>query len=141
MSHPREPFERLLDVFDDAFKRIGEREGFVFDPRVGHVSRAIRSKDPTVKRGVFLDFKQHWMKSDPVDPVLVLTYGAWSKAQGGLPVLIKVFYEGRRSDLIGCIDEKLRLAASEVQLLSEETILRYGKTKEDFLREPPAEAQ
>ena len=135
MNHPREPFERLLDVFDDAFKSIGEREGFVFDPRAGHVGRAMRSKDPSVKRGVFLDFKQHWMKSDPADPVLVLAYGAWSNAPGGLPVLIKVFYEGRRSGLIGCIDEKLQLAASEVKLVSEETILRYGKTKEDFLKE------
>jgi hypothetical protein len=135
MSHPREPFERLLDVFDDAFKRIGEREGFAFDPGVGHVRRAIRSNYPSLRRGVFLEFKEHWIKSDPVDPVLVLAYGAWSQAPGGLPVLFKVFYEGNRSGLIGCIDEKLQIAASEVKLVSEETILQYGKTKEDYLRE------
>ena len=135
MSNPREPFERLLDVFDGAFKRIADREGFAFDPRVGHVGRAIRSKDPSVKRGVFLDFKDHWMRSDPADPVLVLAYGAWSQAPAGLPVLFKVFYEGKRSGLIRCIHEKLQLAASELKLVSEETILRYGKTKEDLLRE------
>jgi len=65
MNNPREPFERLLDVFDDSFKKVAEREGLIFDPRVGHAGRALRLKDCPLKRGVFLDFKTHWMKSDP----------------------------------------------------------------------------
>ena len=39
MNHPREPFEQLLDVFDDAFRRVVGEDGFVFDPRIGHVGR------------------------------------------------------------------------------------------------------
>ena len=139
MNKPREPFERLLDVFDDSFKRIAEQEGFVFDPRVGHVGRALRLKDRPSKRGVFLDLKAHWMKSDPVDPEVVLSYGAWSRS--GLPVLLKVLYEGKRSKLMTCIDEKLRLAASEVKMISEELILRESRSLEHLPREAKSGAQ
>ncbi len=132
MNNPRERFEHLLDLFDDSFKRVAEQEGFVFDPRVGHVGRALRLKDRPLKRGVFLDLKTHWMKSDPVDPEVVLSYGAWS--QSGSPVLFKVFYEGKRSELMTCIDEKLSLAASEVKMVSEEVILRDGKCYEDLVK-------
>ena len=64
MSHPREHFERLLDVFDVPFNKVAEEEGFDFDPRVGHVGRALRLKGCGSKRGLFLDLKDHWMNSD-----------------------------------------------------------------------------
>jgi hypothetical protein len=139
MNNPREPFERLLDVFDDSFKRIAEQEGFVFDPRKHHVGRALRLKDSPLKRGVFLDLKAHWMKSDPNDPEVVLQYGAWSKS--GLPVLFKKFYDGKLSELTKCVEERLKLAACEVKTVSEETILRDGKSYEDLLREAKASGE
>ena len=52
-----------------------------------------------------------------------------------MPVLIRVLYEGKRSELTKCIDEKLQRAASEVKMVSEEAVLREGKTHEDLLRE------
>jgi hypothetical protein len=126
MKNPREPFERLLDVFDDSLKSVATQHGFVFDPRVGHVSRALRLSDDRLKRGVFLDFKAHWMQSDPVDPDLVLCYGAWSATH----VLFKRFYDGRLSELTRSIDVKLEQAVSEVMLISQETIDRDGKSLE-----------
>ena len=134
MSHPREHFERLLDVFDAPFKKVAKEEGFVFDPRVGHVGRALRLKSRASKRGVFLDLKDHWMKSDRVDPEVVLTYGAWSQHPSGLPVLLKVLYEGKLSDLTQSIEQRLHLAVSQVKAASEEAIRREGKTAEDFFR-------
>jgi len=138
MNHPREPFERLLDVFDDAFRRVAGEDGFVFDPRIGHVGRAIRLKDDPLKRGVFLDFKNHWMQSDPVDPEVVLAYGAWFQPKpGGFPVyfLTRKFYEGKLSGLTACIDEKLELAAGQIQLVSENLIMREGKLFADWPKE------
>lgn len=135
MTNPREHFERLLDVFDAPFKRVAEQEGFVFDPRVGHVGRALRLKDQGLKRGVFLDLKNHWTKSDRVDPEVVLTYGAWSQHPSGLPVLLKVLYKGKLTDLAQSIEDRLHLAASQVRAVSEEIIQRDGKTRGDFLRE------
>lgn len=134
MNHPREHFERLLDVFDAPFKKVAEDQGLVFDSRVGHVGRALRLKGQGSKRGIFLDLKGHWMKSGRVDPEVVLTYGAWSQRPSGLPVLLKVLYEGKLSELARPIEERLHLAASELKAVSEETIQRQGKTREDFLR-------
>ena len=135
MSHPREHFERLLDVFDAPFKRVAEQEGFLFDPRVGHVGRALRLKG-SAKRSVFLDLKDHWMNCDRVDPEVRLGYGAWSPHPTGLPVLLRVVYEGKLSELTKSIEERLLAAASELKAISEETIQREGKTREDFLRGP-----
>jgi hypothetical protein len=133
MNNPREPFERLLDVFEDTFKRIAEQEEFAFDPRPHQVGLALRLKHKRLKRGVFLDLKAHWMKSDPVDPEVVLQYGAWAEA--GLPVLFRIFYDGRLSELTKCIEEKLKLAVSQLKMVSEEMILREGKSHEGLLRE------
>ncbi|MGH7953605.1 MAG: hypothetical protein ACREFE_17045 [Limisphaerales bacterium] len=126
--NPREPFERLLDVFDDPFKRAAVEHGFVFDPGVHKVTRAIRLKDDHLKRGVFLDLKDHWMQSDPVDPAVVLNYGAWSSSH----VLIKSFYDGKLSELTRCIDAKLGQAVSELMMVSETAINRDGKSLEDL---------
>jgi hypothetical protein len=128
MKHPREPFERLLDIFDGPFKSVAERHGFIFDPRVGHVGRAIRLPDDRLKRGVFLDLKAHWMQSDPVDPAVVLSYGAWSSSH----VLFKSFHDGKLSELTRCIDAKLKQAVSELKTVSEEMIARDGRSLEDL---------
>lgn len=128
MTHPREPFERLLDIFDDSFRRTAGQLGLDFDPRVGHLGRALRMPDDPLKRGVFLDFKVHWMQSDPVDPAVVLTYGAWSSSRA----LLKSIYEGKLSELTQCIEARLQQAVSELMTLTEETINRHGKSPEDF---------
>lgn len=128
MNHPREPFERLLDVFDDPFKAIAEREGFIFDPSIGHVRRALRLKNDPLKRGVYLEFKDHWMQSDPIDPEVFLGCSAWTASH----VLIKKFYEGKLSGLTKCIGEKLRLAVSEVKTVSDEIITRDGVSLADL---------
>jgi hypothetical protein len=128
MKHPREPFERLLDVFDDSFRRIAEQHGFAFDPRVGHVGRALRLTDDRLKRAVFLDLKAHWMQSDAVDPTVVLRYGAWSPSH----VLFKSFYDGKLSELTRCVDAKLQQAVSELKTVSAEMIGREGKSLEDL---------
>jgi type II secretory pathway component PulM len=126
MKHPREPFERLLDVFDDSFKRAAAEHGFVFDPGVHKVTRAIRLKDDRLERGVFLRLKAHWMQSDPIDPEVVLHYGAWSSSH----VLIKSFYDGKLSELTRCIDAKLQQAVSELKTVSEEIVGRDGESLE-----------
>jgi hypothetical protein len=130
MNHPREPFERLLDVFDDSFKRIAARDGFVFDPGVHKVTRAIRLQDDRLKRGVFLDLKAHWMQSDPVDPAVLLRYGAWSSSH----FLTKTVYDGKLSELARCIGAKLEQAVSELKTVSEELVDRDGKSFEDLRR-------
>ena len=128
MNNPREPFERLLDVFDDAFKRAAAEHGFVFDPQVHKVTRAIRLKEDRLKRGVFLDLKSHWMQSNPVDPTVILNYGAWSSSH----VLFKRLYNGKLSELRECISAKLNQAISELMLVSEDAINRDGKLLEDL---------
>lgn len=128
MKHPREPFERLLDVFDDSFRRTAEQHGLVFDPRIGHVGRALRLPDDPLQRGVFLDLKVHWMQSDPVDPAVVLTCGAWSSSH----VLLNRMYDGNLSELTRCIANVLQQAVSEVMTVSEDTINREGKSLEDI---------
>jgi hypothetical protein len=75
------------------------------------------------------------MKSDPIDPEVTLRYGAWSESATGLPVLLKVIFEGKLSELATCIDAKLRLGASEVKTVSEEAIQKEGKSREDLMRE------
>jgi hypothetical protein len=130
MNNPREPFERLLDVFDDPFKLAAAGHGFIFDPGVHKVTRAIRLKDDRLTRGVFLDLKAHWMQSDPVDPVVVLCYGACSSSHS----LAKTFFEGRLSELTRCIEAKLEQAISELMVVSEEAINRDGKSFEDLRR-------
>ena len=130
MSHPREPFERLLDVFDASFKRIAARDGFVFDPGVHKVTRAIRLQGDRLKRGVFLDLKLHWMQSDPVDPDVVLRSGAWSSSH----FLFKSFYDGKLSELARCIDAKLQQAVSELMTVSEAAINQDGKSLDDLAK-------
>ena len=130
MNNPREPFERLLDVFDDAFKRAAAEHGFAFDPGIHQVTRAIRLKDDRLKRGVFLDLKSHWMQSEPVDPAVMLNYGAWSPSH----VLFKRFYEGKLSELTQCISAKLNQAISELMLVSEDAINRDGKLLKDLAK-------
>jgi hypothetical protein len=128
MKHPRELFERLLDVFDDSFKSVAEQHGFIFDSRVGHVGRAIRLPDDRLKRGVFLDLRVHWMQSDPADPAVVLRYGAWSSSH----VLFKSFYDGKLSELTRCIDARLQQAVSELKTVSGEMIARDGTSLDDL---------
>ena len=130
MKHPREPFERLLDVFDDPLKRSAAQHGYVFDPGVGHVTRAIRLKDDRMKRGVFLDLKVPWMQSDPVDPDVVLRSGAWSSSH----VLFRSFYDGKLSELARCIDARLQQAISELRTVSEAAINRDGKSLDDLAK-------
>src|SRR5689334_22448493 len=124
INHPREPFERLLDVFDHSFKTIAESRGFAFDPRIGHVGRALRLTNDPMKRGVFLDFKTHWMQSDPVDPAVVIRYGAWSSSH----VLFKSFFDGKLSELTRCIEATLERAVSELMQVSSDIIDRDGKS-------------
>ena len=128
MKHPREPFERLLDVFDDSFKSVAKRRGFTFDRRVGHVSRALRLTGDPMKRGVFLDLKAHWMQSDPIDPAVVLRYGAWSSSR----VLIKSFFDGRLSELTRCVEATLERAVSELTQISPEVVDRDGTSLDDL---------
>ena len=130
MKNPREPFERLLDVFDDSFKRIATRDGFVFDPGVHKVTRAIRLQNDRLKRGVFLDLKVHWMQSDAVDPDVVLRSGAWTSTH----VLIKSFYDGKLSELARCVDAKLQQAVAELLTVSEAAINRDGKSLDDLAK-------
>jgi hypothetical protein len=128
MKNPREPFERLLDVFDDSFKSIAERRELAFDPRVGHVGRALRLTGDPMKRGIFLDLKTHWMQSDAIDPGVVLRYGAWSSSH----ILSKRFFDGKLSELRQCIDARLEQAVSELMMVSTEAIDREGKSLEDL---------
>jgi hypothetical protein len=133
MNHPREPFERLLDVFDEPFKRAAARHGFVFDARAGHVGRALRLADDPLKRGVFLDFKSHWMESDATDPELVLQTGAWTATH----VLFERFFEGRRSALTARADNVLERALTELRAVTVERIDREGKALAEFSKGPP----
>jgi len=83
-----------------------------------------------MKRGVFLDLKTHWMQSDRVDPAVVLHYGAWSSSH----VLFKCFFDGKLSELAGCVDAKLEEAVSELMVVSERVINQGGKSFEDLQR-------
>jgi len=102
----------------------------VFDPGEHKVTRAIRSNDNQLKRGVFLDLKSHWMQSEPVDPAVTLNYGAWSSSH----VLFKRFYDGKLSELRECISAKLNQAISELMVVSEDAINRDGKLLEDLAK-------
>jgi len=109
---------------------LPSRHGFAFDPRPGHVGRALRLEGDPLKRGVFLDYRGHWMESDPADPVLVIQFGAWSATH----VLFKLFFEGRRSDLTRRLTEVLDRALGELRTVTAERIDREGRSLEDFMK-------
>lgn len=135
MNHPREPFERLFDGFNECFASIAEREGFRFDNERGHVRRSLRLPDDPLKRGVFLELKQHILNADPVDPQIILAYGAWHYPKPhSFPFhyLCKVFYEGGLTGLRDCMEEKLTLAASEIKTVTQEMVIREGKVFTDW---------
>lgn len=78
MTKASEQFQRILDRFNEVFAVIATREGFVFDPKSGPgISRSMRMECGPLKRGVFLEMKDPWMESDPIDPQVTLTYGVW----------------------------------------------------------------
>jgi hypothetical protein len=111
------------------------RESFVFDPGVHRVTRAIRLKDDPLKRGVFLDLKAPWMQSDPVDPPVLLRYGAWSSSH----FLTKTFFEGKLSELTRHIDVMLDQVICELTMVSAEAINREGKSFADLAQGPTRE--
>jgi len=139
MNHSRKPFDRLFDSFNGSFAKAAEQGGLIFERRSGpNIGRAIRLKGDRLERGVFLELKGHWMKSDPVDPQVQFAYAARFRPKPvGFPVyfLSKVFYEGRLSGLCTSIEEKLKLAMSEVKMVLEELVVREGRHFEDWPRE------
>jgi len=74
--------------------------------------------------------KDHWMRSDTVDPDVVLRSGAWSSSH----VLLKSFYDGKLSELVGCIDAKLQQAVSELMAISQAAIDRDGVSLDDLAK-------
>jgi|ERR1051325_1277536 hypothetical protein len=136
INERRQIYEHLFDVFDDCLGRIADQEGLVFERRAGpNIGRALRFKDDRLERGVFIELKAHWMKSDPVDPEIVMAYGARFRPNPvGFPVylLSKVYYEGKLSGLTASIKVKAKLAVSEVKLVSLERIMQEGKKFEDW---------
>ena len=139
MSHPKEPYDRLFDRFNPCFAKVADEEKLVFQFRAGpNIGRALRLKDDPLDRGVFLELKRHWSKSDPVDPLVTLGYGAWFCPTRPFPlhILTKVFYEGSLSGLEERATEAmLKIAASEVKLVSQEQVMREGKLFTDWPKE------
>lgn len=138
MSHPREPFERLLDCFDEYCEQLAKQEKFVFDRAFGKTERNLRLQNDPLERGVFLYYKKHWMQSDPNDPEVVLSYGAWfSPMPGQFPVhhLSKVFYEGKLSGIRKRFESDLKLAISEIKLVTQEQVVREGKVFKEWPKE------
>lgn len=134
MNNPREPFDRLFDQFNENFARAAERENFAFDAKAGpNISRSLRMECGRLKKGVFLEIKDHWMESDPHDPKVTFTYGVWfSPTKNAFPfyLLVKPFYEGKISGLQP-IEKWLEVALSEVKTVSEELVIKNGKLFED----------
>jgi hypothetical protein len=136
INDERENINKLFDGFNECFARVAQKEFFVFEQKSGpNIGRALRFREDLLERGVFLELKDHWMKSDPVDPQVQLAYAARFRPKlVGFPVylLSKVFYEGKLSGLNTSIDEKLKLAVSEVKSVSKEVIMREGKLFKDW---------
>jgi hypothetical protein len=137
MSHPRDPYDRLFDRFNTCFARIAEQENLTFELRADpNLGRTLRFKDDPLKRGVFLELKHHWSRSDPANPVVTLAFGVWYRPKPpGFPVhfLSKLLYEGKLSDLREqTVEFKLKLAISEGRLASQEQVIREGKMFTDW---------
>ena len=141
MSHPREPFDHLFEKYNIYFEKEAskEKECATFEHRAGpNIGRTLRFKDSSLNKGVFLELKDHWMKSDPVDPQVTLAFGAWFRPKlDGFPFycLTKVYYEGKLSELQAVIEQKLALALCEGKLVTEEIVKRDGKIYEDWPRD------
>lgn len=137
MQHPKEPYDRLFDRFNACFARIAEQENLNFQQRAGpNIGRTLRFKNDLLKRGIFLELKYNWSKSDPGDPLVTLGYGAWLQPKPNefpFHFFSKVFYEGN----LGSLQEQaaetmLRSAVSEIRLVSREQVILEGKTVTDW---------
>lgn len=137
MSHPREPYNRLFDRFNGCFTELAVQLGFQFELRAGpNVGRALRLIGGPLERGVFLELKRHWSKSDPADPVVTIGYGVRyrsGKATFPLYFLTKIFYEGKLSELDDAnAASKLKLACDEVKSVTQEVVIRDGRVFTDW---------
>jgi len=132
-QNPREPFDRFFDPFNEHFARVAKDEGLIFERRAGpNIGRGLRLKDDPLKRGVFLELKYNWTKSDFVDPLVTLAYSASFQARAPEPFphhfFSTVLYEGTLSGLQPhTVAHKLKIAVAEVKAVSQEKILREGK--------------
>jgi hypothetical protein len=141
MSHPREPYDRLFDRFNTSFARIAAEEGVEFEVRAGpNLGRTLRLKNDPLLRGVFLELKHHWSKSDPVDPEVTLGWGAWFRPNPpGFPLhfLSKRLYAGKLSGVQeSVLESRLRAALNEINAISQEQVVREGKVFNDFPKNP-----
>jgi hypothetical protein len=132
MNHPKEPINRLFDRFNSCFAQLAKQLGFVFELRAGpNLGRTLRLNDDPLKRGVFLELKHHWSKSDSCDPVVTLGYGAWHRPQANnfpLYVFTKKLFEGHLSTLeINKVAELLTAAAIEVKAVTKEKVMNDGR--------------
>lgn len=137
MNHPREPYDRLFDRFNACFAAVAEEEGFTFELRAGpNLGRTLRLKDDPLKRGIFLELKRHWSRSDLSDPAVVVSYGAWyhpTSEHFPLYVLIKIFYDGTLNGLNeASLRPMLKSAAAEIRPISPEQIMRDGRVFKDW---------
>lgn len=141
MSHPRDPYNRLFDRFDACFAKIADQENLTFELRAGpNIGRTLRFKDDPLKRGVFLELKHHWSRSDPVDPIVTLGFGAWYRPTPSvfpLHFFPKLLYEGKLSELQEqIVESKLKLAIAEGKRVSQEQVIREGKLFTDGPKNP-----
>lgn len=141
MNHPKEPYNRLFDRFNSRFATLAAELGFVFELRAGpNIGRTLRLKDDPLKRGVFLELKHNWTKSDPIDPIVTVGYGAWYRpGQTTFPLhfLSKMFYDGKLSELDDAtVTNKLQLACAEVKAVSQNKVMREGKAFSDWPKDP-----
>jgi hypothetical protein len=134
-EHPRKPYDRLFDRFNSIFERIASREKLVFRIRSGpNIGRSLRFDNDSLERGIFLELKDHWTKSNISDPEVTFSYAARFRPKAeGFPVYFycKKLYEGKISE-IQDIEEKLTTAISEVKLVSQEQVTREGKCFTDW---------
>ncbi len=138
MNHPREPFERLFDSFNECFAHTAKEKGLMFDKEPGKVRRSLRILHDPLKRGIFLELREHVLEAHPTNPQVMLAYGAWffpKPHSFPLYYLRKVFYEGGLIGLRECLDEKLKVAASEIKCVSQEQVIREGKLFTDWPHE------
>jgi hypothetical protein len=141
MNHPKEPYNRLFDRFNSRFAQLAEQLGFTFELRAGpNLGRTLRLSGDPLKRGAFLELKHHWSKSDPIDPIVTVGYGAWyrpKQATFPLYVLTKIFYDGKLSELDDATaTSKLKLACAEVKAVSQEKVIQEGKVFSDWPKDP-----
>jgi hypothetical protein len=137
MSHPRDPYNKLFDRFNACFAEIADQENLTFELWAGpNIGRTLRFRDDPLKRGVFLELKHHWSRSDPADPIVTLAFGAWYRPKPfefPLHFFSRLSYEGKLSDLQeDAVASKLRLAIADGRRVSQEQVVREGKLFTDL---------